>query len=100
MGWAAKTPASLTATRLCSDQVHKAEADRSAVRAGSGLSHRRNLRLQGRAHRPRNSPISGVGILSIVLCASTLILAVSPTPETRPALVGFACPSGKLDREL
>ena len=37
-----------------------------------------------------NSPISGVGILSIVLCASTLILAVSPTPETRPALVAFA----------
>ncbi|TMQ64878.1 MAG: oligopeptide transporter, OPT family [Candidatus Eisenbacteria bacterium] len=37
-----------------------------------------------------NSPISGVGILSIVLCASALILAVSPTPETRPALVAFA----------
>jgi len=37
-----------------------------------------------------NSPISGVGILSIVLCASTLIVAVSPTPETRPALVAFA----------
>ena len=37
-----------------------------------------------------NSPISGVGILSIVLCASTLILAISPTPETRPALVAFA----------
>ncbi|MEA2204479.1 MAG: hypothetical protein QOE77_1255 [Blastocatellia bacterium] len=37
-----------------------------------------------------NSPISGVGILSIVLCASVLILAVSPTPETRPALVAFA----------
>jgi putative OPT family oligopeptide transporter len=37
-----------------------------------------------------NSPISGVGILSIVLCASTLILAVTPTPETRPALVAFA----------
>src|SRR5207247_3067395 len=34
--------------------------------------------------------ISGVGILSIVLCASALILAVSPTPETRPALVAFA----------
>jgi putative OPT family oligopeptide transporter len=32
-----------------------------------------------------NSPISGVGILSIVLCASTLILAVTPTPETRRA---------------
>ncbi len=37
-----------------------------------------------------NSPISGVGILSIVLCASTLVVAVSPTPETRPALVAFA----------
>jgi putative OPT family oligopeptide transporter len=37
-----------------------------------------------------NSPISGVGILSIVLCASALVLAVSPTPETRPALVAFA----------
>jgi putative OPT family oligopeptide transporter len=37
-----------------------------------------------------NSPISGVGILSIVLCASTLVLAVAPTPETRPALVAFA----------
>jgi putative OPT family oligopeptide transporter len=37
-----------------------------------------------------NSPISGVGILSIVLCASVLILAVSPTPETQPALVAFA----------
>lgn len=37
-----------------------------------------------------NSPISGVGILSIVLCASVLGLAVAPTPETRPALVAFA----------
>jgi len=37
-----------------------------------------------------NSPISGVGILSIVLSASVLVLAVSPTPETRPALVAFA----------
>ncbi len=37
-----------------------------------------------------NSPISGVGILSIVLFASTLVVAVSPTPETRPALVAFA----------
>ena len=37
-----------------------------------------------------NSPISGVGILSIVICASILILAVSPTTETRPALVAFA----------
>ena len=37
-----------------------------------------------------NSPISGVGILSIVLCASVLILAVSPSTATRPALVAFA----------
>jgi putative OPT family oligopeptide transporter len=37
-----------------------------------------------------NSPISGVGILSIVLCASVLILAVPATAVTRPALVAFA----------
>ncbi len=37
-----------------------------------------------------NSPISGVGILSIVLCASVLTLAVTPGSETRPALVAFA----------
>lgn len=37
-----------------------------------------------------NSPISGVGILSIVLCASVLILVVAPTATTRPALVAFA----------
>lgn len=37
-----------------------------------------------------NSPISGVGILSIVLCASALVFAVSPTPETQQALVAFA----------
>ncbi len=37
-----------------------------------------------------NSPISGVGILSIVLCASVSILAVAPTAETRSALVAFA----------
>ncbi len=37
-----------------------------------------------------NSPISGVGILSIVLCASALLLAVPPAPETRAALVAFA----------
>lgn len=37
-----------------------------------------------------NSPISGVGILSIVICASVLVFAVSPTPETRPTLVAFA----------
>jgi putative OPT family oligopeptide transporter len=37
-----------------------------------------------------NSPVSGVGILSIVLCASVFVLAVSPTPENRPALVAMA----------
>lgn len=37
-----------------------------------------------------NSPISGVGILSIVLCASALALAVPPTDQTRPALVALA----------
>ncbi len=37
-----------------------------------------------------NSPISGVGILSIVICASVLVFAVQPSAETRPALVAFA----------
>ncbi|HUQ99925.1 MAG TPA: oligopeptide transporter, OPT family [Gemmatimonadaceae bacterium] len=37
-----------------------------------------------------NSPISGVGILSIVISASAITLAVSPTEETRHALVAFA----------
>jgi putative OPT family oligopeptide transporter len=37
-----------------------------------------------------NSPISGVGILSIVVCASLMAMAVSPTEETRQALVAFA----------
>jgi putative OPT family oligopeptide transporter len=37
-----------------------------------------------------NSPISGVGILSIVICASLLVMAVTPTDATRPALVAFA----------
>jgi putative OPT family oligopeptide transporter len=37
-----------------------------------------------------NSPISGVGILSIVLCASVLLLAVSPTETTRAPLVAYA----------
>jgi putative OPT family oligopeptide transporter len=37
-----------------------------------------------------NSPISGVGILSIVLCASTMVLAVAPTPTTRLPLVAFS----------
>ena len=37
-----------------------------------------------------NSPISGVGILSIVICASLVALAVVPTVDTRQALVAFA----------
>ena len=37
-----------------------------------------------------NSPISGVGILSIVICASLVVLVVSPTVDTRQALVAFA----------
>ena len=37
-----------------------------------------------------NSPVSGVGILSIVLSATALVFAVSPTPATQPALVAFA----------
>ena len=37
-----------------------------------------------------NSPISGVGILSIVLCATILGVAVTPTAETRAPLVAFA----------
>ncbi len=37
-----------------------------------------------------NSPISGIGILGIVSCASVMMLAVSPTPDVRPALVAFS----------
>ena len=37
-----------------------------------------------------NSPISGVGILSIVVCASILVMVVHPTAASRPALVAFA----------
>lgn len=37
-----------------------------------------------------NSPISGVGILSIVICASVLVFAVAPNTETQPALVAFS----------
>ena len=37
-----------------------------------------------------NSPISGIGILGIVTCASILTLAVTPTAENRSALVAFA----------
>ncbi|HVE32488.1 MAG TPA: oligopeptide transporter, OPT family [Gemmatimonadaceae bacterium] len=37
-----------------------------------------------------NSPISGVGILSIVICASVLTVAVTPTTANRTPLVAFA----------
>jgi putative OPT family oligopeptide transporter len=37
-----------------------------------------------------NSPISGVGILSIVVCASLFVVAVHPTDVTRPALIAFS----------
>ncbi len=37
-----------------------------------------------------NSPISGVGILSIVVCASLLALAVHPADAAKPALVAFS----------
>jgi putative OPT family oligopeptide transporter len=37
-----------------------------------------------------NSPISGVGILSIVICASVVVLVVSPTKDTQSALVAFS----------
>lgn len=37
-----------------------------------------------------NSPISGIGIISIVICASLVVLTVSVTPATSHALVAFA----------
>jgi putative OPT family oligopeptide transporter len=37
-----------------------------------------------------NSPISGVGILAIVICASILTVVVPPTAESRLPLVAFA----------
>ena len=37
-----------------------------------------------------NSPISGVGIISIVLCSSILIVAVPVVPSNQTALVAFA----------
>ncbi len=37
-----------------------------------------------------NSPISGIGILGIVTCATIVSFAVAPTPENRPLLVAFA----------
>ncbi len=37
-----------------------------------------------------NSPLSGIGILGIVTCASIVTLVIAPTPENRPVLVAFA----------
>jgi putative OPT family oligopeptide transporter len=37
-----------------------------------------------------NSPISGVGILSVVVCASILVLAIHPTADNRGTLVAFS----------
>ena len=37
-----------------------------------------------------NSPISGIGILSIVLCTSILVVAVPPTVDNRTAIIAFA----------
>ncbi|TAK16947.1 MAG: oligopeptide transporter, OPT family, partial [Acidobacteria bacterium] len=37
-----------------------------------------------------NSPISGIGILGIVTCATVMSLAVAPTADNRTALVAFA----------
>lgn len=37
-----------------------------------------------------NSPISGIGILSIVICASLVVMVVQPTDANRPAMVAWA----------
>ncbi|MDE3216058.1 MAG: oligopeptide transporter, OPT family [Gemmatimonadota bacterium] len=37
-----------------------------------------------------NSPISGVGILSIVVCASVLVAVVHPAAAEKPALIAFS----------
>ena len=37
-----------------------------------------------------NSPISGIGILGIVTCATVVALVIPPTPENRSVLVAFA----------
>ena len=37
-----------------------------------------------------NSPISGIGILSIVLCTSILVVAIPPNADNRTALIAFA----------
>jgi putative OPT family oligopeptide transporter len=37
-----------------------------------------------------NSPVSGVGILAVVTCATMLLVVAPPTPDTGQALVAFA----------
>jgi putative OPT family oligopeptide transporter len=37
-----------------------------------------------------NSPLSGVGILSVVACASLLVAILPPVVENRPAMIAFA----------
>ena len=37
-----------------------------------------------------NSPVSGIGILAVVACASILVMLVTPAPENQMALVAFA----------
>ena len=37
-----------------------------------------------------NSPISGVGILGVVICASVVVLVMHPGPDLQPALVAFS----------
>lgn len=37
-----------------------------------------------------NSPLSGVGILAILICATLFLAVVQPPPESRSALVAFA----------
>jgi putative OPT family oligopeptide transporter len=37
-----------------------------------------------------NSPVSGIGILAVVACASILVLLIAPSPANQMALVAFA----------
>ena len=68
-----------------------AHADRRAVRAARRLPDRRDLRLHGGAHRRVEQPDLGRRAFCRSCSAHRCsILAVPPTPETRPALVAFA----------
>ena len=86
-GWLAFTFAQST---VLAPDAHQAHADRRAVRAVVGFLIAGICGYMAGLIGASNSPISGVGILSIVICASVLIFAVSPTADTRPALVAFA----------